>query len=279
MTVHQNSPALSLVVPVCNGAEFLPQLLDSVLAQSAGDWQCICVDDGSSDESPRILGEYAAKDARFLVVTQANAGCGAARNRAMELAAAPLLMFADQDDLLHPQAFETARAAADAAGCDCLMFGFRRFSAPPAFEKIPSFGEIRAEPRNGTDLITGRRDSWPIFVWRHVFRTAAVAKVPFPPISGGEDQAWMSELSWNGLSWASIEPALYFNRDRPGSRSRGVSKRYVQNVLASYDWIAERSKLYGVDPAWVRRFTGHMKLMFRLSLLYRRLAGAGFFLK
>ena len=108
------------------------------------------------------------------------------------------------------------------------------------------------------------------FVWRHIFRTSAVRQTPFPPVSGGEDQAWMSELSWQGLKWAAISATLYGNREHQTSRSRGVSRRYVENVHFSYRWIRERAQLYGIDPRWAKRYTRHMKLMFDLSCLYRR---------
>lgn len=260
----------TIIIPVYNGERFLAPLLDSLLAQSARDWHCICVNDGSTDGSASILEKYAALDNRIRFIHQKNAGCGAARNTAMAHVTTPYLMFADQDDLLHPQAVEIATAAIRKADVDCLLFGFERFAAAPTFQTLPVEAHTTPEPRNGTQLITGRRDSWPIFVWRHIFRTNAVRPIPFPPISGGEDQAWMCELSWNNLSWASIESILYFNRDDLKSRSRGVSEFYIQNVLDSYRWIRERATRYAIDPRWVTRATRHMALMFRLSILYRR---------
>ena len=262
---------ITLIIPVYNGDRFLKPLLDSVLTQTFPDWSCLAIDDGSTDESPAILADYAARDTRFTVVRQENAGCGVARNTALARVKTPYLMFADQDDLLHPQSFEIAHDVIVRAQVDCLCFGFERFREQPQFKTLGKDQTITPADRNGTKLITGRRTSWSIFVWRHIFRTEAVRNVPFPPVSGGEDQAWMSELSWKNLTWAKIEPALYFNREDPNSRSRGVSRRYVENVMASYDWIAERAKLYDIDPSWLRRYIGHMRLMFRLSVIYRRL--------
>ena len=262
---------VTLIIPVYNGATFLAPLLDSVIRQTSGDWTCICVNDGSTDDSLSILKRYAEKDNRILVIDQPNGGCGTARNTALARIETPYLMFADQDDLLHPQAFETAVTAIESSCVDCLCFGFERFRGKPTFQPITNTPKAVRTNRNGTALITGNRNSWPIFVWRHIFRTDAVRDIPFPPISGGEDQAWMSELSWNNLSWASIDPVLYFNREDPSSRSRGISRRYIDNVLASYRWIDERSKRYGIDRKWVRRYIRHMRFMFLLSVVYRKL--------
>ena len=76
----------SIIIPVYNVAQYLRECLDSVLAQTFTDWEAICVDDGSTDGSGAILDEYAAKDWRFRVIHQDNAGVGFARNVALNVA-------------------------------------------------------------------------------------------------------------------------------------------------------------------------------------------------
>lgn len=263
---------LALIIPVFNGEAYLAELLNSVLAQTEKSWECILVDDGSTDTSPKILAEYSARDSRFHLITQHNLSCGTARNNALSQVLTPFVMFADQDDLLHPEAFEIALRHAERAHVDCLLFGFSRFTEAPDFRSIAPNWEIRFETRRqGFELITGHRRGWPIYVWRHIFRTEAVKAVPFPPISGGEDQAWMAELSWRNLSWASIEPQLYANRERADSRSRALSSHYIRNVFTSYDWMRERAKLYNLDARKLNGFIRHMKFMFELSIIYRRI--------
>lgn len=263
--------SITLIIPVYNGETYLSALLKSVIEQTFNDWDCICVNDGSTDGSAQILDSYARKDQRFKIVNQRNGGCGTARNTAINLADSRYIMFADQDDLLHPQSFEIAYNHAEKANADCLCFGVSQFTDKPDFQHLNNDWNISYETkRQGLDLITGRRDSWTIFVWRHIFKTESVRSIPFPPISGGEDQAWMTELSWKNLKWASIPPSLYANRDRSDSRSRGISKNYVKNVFASYDWIRERAKLYNVDAKRLDKFIRHMAFMFRLSVIYRQ---------
>jgi len=92
-------PAVSVLIPVCNGGEYLRQCIDSVLSQKLRDIEVICVDDGSTDSSPAILDGYAAKDTRFKVLHQANAGAGAARNAALDVARGRWLAFLDADDV------------------------------------------------------------------------------------------------------------------------------------------------------------------------------------
>ena len=90
---------VSVIIPVYNMDRFLRDCLDSVLSQSYRDIEAICIDDGSTDSSPAILAEYAAKDRRVIVITQANAGSGPARNAGMAAAKGEFLMFLDPDDM------------------------------------------------------------------------------------------------------------------------------------------------------------------------------------
>ena len=68
------SPQVSIIVPVYNVKDCLSRCLNSILAQTLKEWECICVDDGSTDSSRAILDEYAAKDARFVVIHKENGG-------------------------------------------------------------------------------------------------------------------------------------------------------------------------------------------------------------
>ena len=92
---------LSVVLPVFNGASFLAAAIDSVLAQTRQADEIIAVDDGSTDDSRAILARYAA----VRVVSQANAGCAAARNAGAALACGDAIVFVDQDDIQRVERF------------------------------------------------------------------------------------------------------------------------------------------------------------------------------
>ena len=90
----------SIIIPVYNSAPYLRECLNSVLAQTFTDWEAICVDDGSTDGSGVILDEYAAKDKRFRVIHQKNAGVSAARNAALDVTQGEWIWFVDSDDYI-----------------------------------------------------------------------------------------------------------------------------------------------------------------------------------
>ncbi len=99
------TPALSVVLPVYNAANFLEAALDSVLSQDFRDFECIAIDDGSTDQSGLILDEYQRRDARMRVLHQDNAGLVETLNRGIELSLAPLIARMDADDICLPGRF------------------------------------------------------------------------------------------------------------------------------------------------------------------------------
>ncbi len=117
-----NELLLSVIVPVYNTAPWLRKCLDSICAQTYRNLEILCVNDGSTDNSAEILAEYAAKDARIRVFTQANAGLSAARNTALEHATGEWVTGVDSDDYLEREVYERA------VGCinpevDWVFFG------------------------------------------------------------------------------------------------------------------------------------------------------------
>lgn len=115
----------SIIIPVYNVALYLPACLDSVQAQTFPVFEVICVNDGSTDDSLNIIEQYAAKDSRIKVVSQANAGLSAARNTGMLAATGEFVLFLDSDDWLEPQALE--RLASIIEGQDMICFNGRRY--------------------------------------------------------------------------------------------------------------------------------------------------------
>ena len=91
-------PRVSIIVPVYRVEEYLDRCLDSIIAQTFTDWECILIDDGSPDNSGKICDEYARIDDRFVVIHQNNAGVSAARNAGLNIARGEYITFVDSDD-------------------------------------------------------------------------------------------------------------------------------------------------------------------------------------
>jgi glycosyltransferase involved in cell wall biosynthesis len=100
-------PLVSVMIPCFNAAETLKLAAASLTAQTIDDWECICLDDGSSDATWDVLCELRARDSRFRIERFAeNRGRGAARQRILELITGKYLAFQDADDWSYPDRFE-----------------------------------------------------------------------------------------------------------------------------------------------------------------------------
>lgn len=89
---------MSIIIPVHNSAATLDRCLESILAQTFGDYQVVIVDDGSADESLALAAEYARRDGRFTVVSEPCQGPGTARNTGLSLARGEYVLYMDADD-------------------------------------------------------------------------------------------------------------------------------------------------------------------------------------
>ena len=113
---------VSVIIPVYNVETYLRQCLDSVVNQTLKEIEIICVNDSSTDGSLAILEQYAAKDPRVQVITQPNAGAGAARNRGLNVAAGQYLSFLDADDFFEPTMLEKAYDLAERNRADFVVY-------------------------------------------------------------------------------------------------------------------------------------------------------------
>jgi glycosyltransferase involved in cell wall biosynthesis len=106
-------PRVSIVMPCYNAAAHLNQSVNSVLAQSFGEWELIVVDDGSTDSSWVELQRLAKSDRRLRAIQQANSGAAIARNRGLSEARAEYTAFLDADDTWHPDFLATMLGTLD----------------------------------------------------------------------------------------------------------------------------------------------------------------------
>ena len=158
--------------------------LDSLLAQTEGDWEAVCVDDGSTDASWSILQDYAQRDPRFRIFHQANGGVRAARNRALEAVAGDWVLFLDGDDTLRDCALADVAQLIDAHGsADMIGFGLQRAPEAGGFAWEAGTGEVCVldVSREIPTVLSGCGFS------QFAYRRTVLGNVRFPPLVRGED--------------------------------------------------------------------------------------------
>lgn len=124
-------PAISIIVPVYQAEKYLAQCIDSILAQTVQAVEVVLVNDGSTDASPAICDEYAAKDPRVTVIHKANGGVTSARKVGVRAASAPFVGFVDADDYITPTMYEVMLNAAKEHGADLVECGYARVENGP----------------------------------------------------------------------------------------------------------------------------------------------------
>lgn len=115
---NKNGIKVSVIVPVYNAGKYLKQCLDSILNQTFKDFEVICVNDGSTDNSAEILEKYAKQDCRIILISQENAGVSAARNTALDRAQGDYIAFVDSDDYIKKNFLSALYATAQDTGAD-----------------------------------------------------------------------------------------------------------------------------------------------------------------
>lgn len=144
---------ISVVIPLYNKENSVRATLESVRAQSYQDWECIVVDDGSTDKSREVAEQFKIEDFRFKILSQANAGVSAARNAGIMAAKGEYVAFLDGDDLWAPNYLDILAALiADYPDVGLYSIGYEEIDTdeiPPCKTKIEGHYRGAANPWTG----------------------------------------------------------------------------------------------------------------------------------
>lgn len=135
---------VSIIVPVYNVEKYVGQCLDSLLNQTFKEFEIICIDDGSTDQSLQILEYYEKRDFRIIVVNQNNKGAGAARNFGLQFAKGKYIFFLDADDFFEPKMLETCVKAMDEEQSDIVIYRAQKYDQQTGKVSVIPDGEKAA---------------------------------------------------------------------------------------------------------------------------------------
>jgi len=169
----KKDPLVSVVIPVYNVEDYLDATLHSIRSQTLNDTEIICIDDGSTDGSLRIIYEHAKNDSRIVIVTQENQGPGIARNVGMDMASGKFLYFMDSDDIILPYTLEKSVALLEEYEADVIQFKYAKIHG----KGVPSLHAYQwndflkpdvREYKEGCDTI--RTFNIYLATWKYVYR-------------------------------------------------------------------------------------------------------------
>lgn len=151
-------PEVSVIIPCYNYGAFLPGALASVASQTFTSWECIVVDDGSTDDTSKVAQEWLQKDSRFVYLRQENAGLAAARNAGLLCASGEFVQFLDADD--------TVDSSKLGRQVDILRSSPRNTQVHSTFQYFhEATGEIELGPDYGQLSLSSRKS----LLWRLIF--------------------------------------------------------------------------------------------------------------
>lgn len=277
---------VSVIIPVYNVEPYLRECLDSVVNQTLKEIEIICVDDGSTDDSLKILREYENRDKRVLVYTQINSGQSAARNHGLKYATGDYVYFLDSDDYIRSDALELLFHQASSARLDIVYFGADSFfETEELFEDHSSFLEyyhrkqLTDSPVSGGELLkqfaeTGLfRCSVPLQFIRRDFLQRTGIRFPVGIIH--EDELFSPLLLLEAERAFCVTENLYFRRVRANSTMTG--KALVRKFNGQFTVFAKLLGAY-LERDWDNAADGDALLSRAKSLFsasrttYKRLA-------
>ncbi|MBQ8785251.1 MAG: glycosyltransferase [Alphaproteobacteria bacterium] len=240
------NPEISIIIPVYNVQNYLEKCLGSVKNQTFQDWEAICVNDGSTDNSLEILQQYAEKDERFIVITQENQGLSPARNTGLEKTKGDYIMFLDGDDFLHPQCMELALRTIKDTDSDICQFKFKSVMLNEKvdscfYEKIPYIERI-------SDIfqkVISKEFKRSVVVWDKLYKSDLAKKITFKSVNPGEDALYTFELLDNTKIFSVLPVELIYYVQRPSSITHSIDKRkkYEKHILFIDEHIKIINKL------------------------------------
>lgn len=242
-------PQVSIIVPAYNAQKTIARCLDSVLNQTFTDFELIVMDDGSKDETPAILDEYAGKDPRIHVVHKMNSGVSDTRNKALDLAKGEYLQFLDADDWIPPDATRLfVRAMQDNTGCDMVIADFYRVIGNAMSQK----GDIEEEKLMTREeyadyMALNPADYYYGVLWNKFFRRSIVEEYDLRMdvnLSWAEDFIFNMEYVLHANKIYAMKAPVYYYVKTEGSLVSQGGTSLSKTVKMKLNVIEYYSKFY-----------------------------------
>ena len=271
-------PRVSIIMPAYNAAEFLAASVSSVISQTFKDWELLIVNDGSTDATAEIAGEFADSDSRIRVIYQENAGVSSARNKGISLSVGDFIAFLDADDAFCPDFLADMLAAVDENDADCAACGHLRAypdgkTEPEPFP-LPEGVSFEEDIMDGLvmPLLSDRLSSGLFngFVWRYLFDRKKIIENNIT-FSGAylEDELFLIEYFSLPAVLAVAGKNLYLYTQNPKSATRRYMPDCVDTFLFALARKRELVSRFDIPvPSWWELNTAWAGLLIAIGNIY-----------
>lgn len=203
---------VSIIIPCYNSERYLKDTLTSVLWQTHTDWECILIDDGSTDSTPSIANEYTAKDGRFRYVRQKNSGPSVARNYGVSLSKGEFVQFLDADDIILPSRLESCLKSFSDPSTDVVYSDYITFQKRQGYSRVLPGKMPPGDPVRS--LLFENNLTFAMLIHSLMFRNAIIRNFPFDTRlhSHAEDVECWARMAINGVRFSYVDEVLSIYR-------------------------------------------------------------------
>lgn len=273
--------AVSVIVPIYNVEKYLDNCIKSIQMQSLKNIEIICVDDGSTDNCPKMLEEYAKSDLRIRIVTQPNGGYGKAMNRGIAAAAGEYIGIVEPDDYILPNMYKTLYSCAKKNDCQIVKSDFFRYTGEgESLEK--TYWHIAKEQCNYNRVIDPKKEKecfrFVMNTWCGIYKRDFIQKNKIehnetPGASFQDNGFWFKGFCCADRIYF-LDKAFYMNRrDNPGSSVANKEKVYCGNTEYQliYDWLCDNPsvKTDFIDVFMMKKLHTYMFNLRRIAPKFR----------
>ena len=236
-------PKVSILVPTYNVEKYLVECMESIVNQTLQDIEIICVDDGSTDNSGKILDEYASKDKRIKVIHKENGGYGKAMNVGLDNATGEYIGIVEPDDYIALDMYETLYNVAKENDLDFVKADFNRFVGKD--ENLQLFyNKLDNSNKYYNKVINIQEEQKPFYfimnTWSGIYKREYINKYNIrhnetPGASFQDNVFWFQTFVYAKRAYFLNKPFYMNRRDNPNSSVKNKGKMLAMKV--EYDWI------------------------------------------
>lgn len=258
-------PLISIIVPVYNTEKYLRRCVDSIIAQTFTDWECLLIDDGSTDESPNICDEYAIKDSRIKVFHKENGGIASVRQLGIEYALGIYSIQIDSDDWVECQMLEIMYCHAKKNNADIIVADYFVEENSRDRRVYNGNAEGKANAQDVCKEIISSRLMGAL--WNKFFRHELFSKIDLrfiDNINYCEDVLILVQLLQNPINIFFIHEAFYhYNKDNPKSITMNYNEKTFSMRLKYLYKLMEI-----VDNSYYRKDIQDAEYAIKMEALY-----------
>ena len=250
--MKNDTPLVSVLVPICNVERYLRECLNSLVRQTLSDIQIICIDDGSSDSSPAILEEYSARDARIEVITKQNSGYGDSMNKGLDAARGKYLAIVESDDFVDEDAFERLVALAEEHDVEVVKTNFYTHLSDTDYHEDPVLSNLEhcscgvvLDPADDQNIFLTQPAIWSAFYRRDFLEENGIRFLPTPGASFQDTSFNFKVFACARRVFCSDEAFLHYRIDNSNSSVKQLSKVFCicDEYREMWSFLEERGLL------------------------------------